>query len=112
MTNITAGNDVYFADRTDAKGKQLIIGRENSQDLDEDGGEVRYDREILRVLSRLEEGFKHVESTMGKMDTRIFTLESEVKKVSTSRWSWFDVLFVAGLSSLVSIAVNFLDRLI
>jgi hypothetical protein len=111
VATITAGNDVYnIGDIGRSKG--VAIGRESGAELDGDGDDVRYDREVLRVLSRLEEGFRHVGTSIEKMDTRIFTLESEVKKVSTGRWSWFDVLFVAGLSTLISVIINFLDRFV
>jgi hypothetical protein len=110
VATITAGNDVYNIGDISRSGG-IAIGRESESDFElSDGGEVAYDREVLRVLSRLEEGFRHVGTSIEKMDTRIFTLEAEVKKASASRWSWFDVLFVAGLSSLVSVVINFLDK--
>jgi hypothetical protein len=110
VATITAGNDVYnIGDIGRSKG--VAIGRESGSEYDEDGDELRaYDREVLRVLSKLEEGYRYVGTSVEKMDTRIFALESEIKKVATSRWSWFDVLFVAGLSTLVSVIINFLGR--
>jgi hypothetical protein len=110
VSTITAGQDVYnIGDIGRSKG--IAIGRESESEYDEDGYELRaYDREVLKILSKLEEGYRYVGTSVEKMDTRIFTLESEIKKVATSRWSWFDVLFVAGLSTLISLLINFLSR--
>ncbi len=110
MDTITAGNDVYnIGDIGHSRG--IAIGRESESDYDEDGYELRaYDREVLKILSKLEEGYRYVGTSIEKMDTRIFTLEAEVKKASASRWSWFDVLFVAGLSTLISVFVSFLSK--